>query len=157
MSTQYFLSPGNPTPFGYDVSTQGDLIAAAVLAGWTDCTASWPPAPPAPTLAQQAVALLADGVQVTDSGTPADSGTYALDPQTLDFISTESLSLGSTGAFTDGTTVIEWPDAFGELHAFTAVEFKLFAGAVGAFVHACRKCVIGVTGATLPSNQITIT
>ena len=57
MSTQYFLSPGNPTPFGYDVSTQGDLIAAAVLAGWTDITSTWPPAPTPLTVAQQVAAI----------------------------------------------------------------------------------------------------
>ena len=43
---KYFQNP-NGKVYAYDETdpTQTSLIAAAVTAGWTDITASWPPAP----------------------------------------------------------------------------------------------------------------
>ena len=57
---KYYQNP-NGKVFGYDDTdpTQTSLIDAAVTAGWTDITASWPPAPvivnPLPFQAQSAL------------------------------------------------------------------------------------------------------
>lgn len=42
---QYYRNPSNSQVFGYDPTHQQDLINAAVAAGWTDITGSWPEAP----------------------------------------------------------------------------------------------------------------
>jgi hypothetical protein len=47
---RYFKNGATPPKvFGYNPATQETHIAAAVAAGWTDVSASWPPAPAAPS------------------------------------------------------------------------------------------------------------
>ena len=113
-------------------------------------------APPAPTLVQQAQALLAGGLTITSTGTPALDGTYAADPDTIGYVNSEVASIALNGTFADGTTSIDWPDASGVPRGFTLAEFKLLAAALGVFVSGIRKCVIGVSGASLPAAAATI-
>lgn len=41
----YFQNPENQDVFAYDPFTQREYIDAAVAAGWTNVTGSWPPPP----------------------------------------------------------------------------------------------------------------
>jgi hypothetical protein len=106
---------------------------------------------PIPTIAQQATTLLASGLTITSTATPALNATYAADPTTISYINSELSAIMLNATFADGTATVEWPDASGALHVMTVAQFKTFAAALGAFVAGGRKCVIGVTGATLPS------
>ena len=114
-----------------------------------------PPMPTPPTLAQQAVAALAAPYTITDTGTPADGGTYTIDATALAHINAEVTSLILNSVFTDGTATVAWPDTSGAVHTFTVEEFKVFATAVGSYVAALYKCVNGVS-TTLPAAAVAI-
>jgi hypothetical protein len=138
-----------------------------VAPGWaaTEVAGAWtfsaPPAPPAPTLAQQAQALLAGSLTIASTSTPALNGSYAIDPATQVHMQAEMLCVTVNGAFADGTSSLAWPDAggtarHGTAHVFSsAAEFKAFALAVAAFVAGCFKVIDG-TSTTLPSASVTI-
>ncbi len=127
--------------------------------GWTVVNGALvaPPPAPAPTLAQQAAALLAGTVTVTSTSTPTINGTYSITNLDQSHLQSEVLSIMLTGNFADGTQSIEWPDAAtpSANHAMTIAQFKTFAIAIGAFVSACIKVVKG-SATTLPSNQLSI-
>jgi hypothetical protein len=42
---KYYSNPSDKQVYGYDPENQQDLIDAAIAAGWTNVTTSWPPAP----------------------------------------------------------------------------------------------------------------
>ena len=141
----------------------GDISAVlpAPQVGWTatETGGAWtftPPVIPALTLAQQVPVLLAVGLGIVSTGTPALSGTYAADPDTVGYINSEVNSILLNNTFADGTTSIEWPDTAGTLHAMTIAQFKTVAAELGVFVSGIRKCVIGAAGAALPAASVTI-
>lgn len=106
------------------------------------------------TLAQQAAAASVAGLTIDLNGTVA---LFPTDAATQGYINAEVTSLLLNGTFADGSTAVEWPDATGTLHNLSVPQFKAVAGAIGGYVAACRKCVIGSTGAVLPASSITIT
>jgi hypothetical protein len=111
---------------------------------------------PAPTLAQQATALLSAGLTITSTSTPAIDGTYPATPTAVSYVNAEMLSILANGTFADGATTLQWADATGALHTFPSVAvFKLFATAIGAFVAAATKVEIGAS-TTLPPSSVTI-
>lgn len=110
---------------------------------------------PSATLAQQAAVMLAAGLAVTSTGTPALDGTYAADPQTQSDLMAEVLSLAVNSAFTNGTASLGWPDIYGAYHTFNATQFKALATALGAFAGALKPIIASNSG-TLPSASVTI-
>ena len=150
-----------------DIDPAGRFVAAWV---WVDCTSTagvqsgWtydgtafhaPAAAPAPTPAQQAATLIATGLAVTSTGTPALSATYPCDPTTQSHIAAEMISVLVNGTFADVTASVQWPDVTGALHTFTLAQWRPLAVAIGAFVAAALKVQIGAT-TTLPSAAVTI-
>ena len=117
---------------------------------------NYTPPPIALTPDQQAVALRNSGLTITCSSNSTLDGTYACDTATVGFIQAEIMSLVKNGVFADGSSSVDWPDTAKALHTFNAAEFEAFAAAVGVFVAQIRKCLIGVSGAALPSSTATI-
>jgi hypothetical protein len=122
-------------------------VSAGALVAYT-------PPPVALTLAQQAAAASVAGLTIDLNGTVA---LFPTDGATQGYINAEVTSLLLNSTFADGTTAVEWPDATGTLHNLSVPQFKAVAGAIGGYVAACRKCVIGSVGAVLPASSITIT
>lgn len=130
-------------------SPSGWAVSAGALVSYT-------PPTPAPTLAQQAAAMLSAGLTITSTSTPALNGAYACDMTAQNHIQAEMISILVNGVFADGETTLVWPDVAGVTHTFpTVAAFKAFATSVAAFVAACAKVVNG-TLATLPAATATI-
>ncbi len=122
-------------------------------------TAPAAPAAPPLTLAQQATALLADGITITSSGTPAINGTYAVAsgvPFGQEDIATEAQFISTYSEFTNGqTTNLSWPLLTGASVIFpTTAEFLAFAKVAAQFVAAVKLAVL--TGSALPAATATI-
>jgi hypothetical protein len=145
--------------FHADVAAQFVEVPSGVAPaqGWMydGKTFAPPPPPPEPTLAQQAAALLARGLAVTSTATPALNATYPTTPTAQQQVIAEITSILLNGAFADGASTIEWPDVTGGGHAFDVVQFKALATAIAAFVSGCVKCINGQS-TTLPSATATI-
>lgn len=114
-----------------------------------------PPAPPAPTLAQQASAMIGTGLTITSTSTPALDGTYSVGATAQQQINAEVTSILLNDTFADGSSTIEWLDVTGASHAFTIAQFKTLATAIAAFVSACVKVMNGQV-MTLPATTATI-
>jgi hypothetical protein len=112
-------------------------------------------APPAPTIADQAIAAINAGCQIVSTGTPALNGTYACDAESRADIMAEMISLLANSAFTNGTSSIVWTDASGTPHTFTVVTFRPFATALGAYVGALKTIIASGAG-SLPAQPVTI-
>lgn len=109
------------------------------------------PAPPAPTLAQQAQSALNAGLTITSASTPALDGTYSVDAPAQQRIVAEVTAILLNGTFADGATTLEWLDMHGAPHSFpSTAEFKVFASAVSAYVANLTKCMLG-QASTLPA------
>jgi hypothetical protein len=163
----YLLHDTSGAVFGTGFTPDGTLPDNAI-AGTAAQVAAWqgstvvndaiiaPPAPAAPTLAQQAAGLIASGLTIASTGTPALDGTYACDSATTDHIQAEMVAILVTAAFADGTASVAWPDVTGALHTFQSVAaFKAFAVAVAGFVAAGFKVMNG-SSTTLPTATATI-
>jgi hypothetical protein len=152
--------PVNPA-----LSWTGDISAVtpAPQVGWaaTETGGVWtftaPPAPPAPTLAQQAAAAMSAGLAITSTSTPALNATYDVGTSAQNHMQAEMISLLASGGalFADGTATVAWPDMMGAIHTFTAAEAKAFFLAAGAYVAALFKVQNG-TLTTLPAATATI-
>jgi hypothetical protein len=157
MAMKYFRS--GATVFGYDTAdpAQAALIAAATAAGWTDVTASWPPAPTAAQIAMTAyAAFVAGGLSVTSTGTPALSGLYAIDSQSQVDIAAEAQFVSTFAEFTTGTTTnLPWPMPSGGVVLFPATAaFLSFAKAAAQAVAAAKLALFQL--AAMPAATATI-
>jgi hypothetical protein len=127
-------------------------VAAGALMAYT------PPAPPPPTLAQQAVAMIAAGLTITSTATPALNGTYGCDAAAQQNIGNMYNLIQRAGgnAFPGGLTSLPWADKSGTPHIFESVsDFLAFETAIGDFVLQCQ--LVAVTNAgTLPAATATI-
>jgi hypothetical protein len=110
---------------------------------------------PAPTLAQQALTMLATGCQIASTSTPTLNGTYALDPVSQGMVQAEVVSLLLNSVFTNGTTTLDYPYKSGTPHAFSVTEFKAFATALAQFVTTLTNIAASNSG-TLPPQPTTI-
>ena len=114
-----------------------------------------PVASSAPTTAQQAASMLAAGLQINSTSTPAIDGTYAVDQLSqMDIIAIET-SLSAGKGFPGGVTTFNYPDASGVMHAFSQANFTDFAAAVRDFVYTL-KSVMAEASSSLPSASSTI-
>lgn len=105
-----------------------------------------------------AVELLAKGLQVSSTGTPALNGTYATDGTALEGIQAEANALilgGATPIFADGSTSLQWADKGGAAHTFTPAQFLELVKAVNYFVASCAQYAAGVL-TTAPTGTATI-
>lgn len=133
-------------------------VSPAPQAGWSYSGGSFapPPAPPAPTLAEQAAAMLAVGCTISSTGTPTLNGTYACTPDGQNKISATALYCQINGKFPGGKTTMVWADAAGAPHTFpTTASFLAFATAIGDFVAALDEVMLGQATA-LPAQPATI-
>lgn len=153
-----------PTGFTIQDCFHADLVwveitdsSLGIVAGWTYADGVFsPPVVVEPSLQEQASGMLADGVILSSTGTPALNATYPCDPLTQSHIQAELWSILLGNKFADGTDTLVWPDRAGNNHTFTSIDqFKAFAVAVGSFVAALAKVQNG-TLTTLPSASVTI-
>ena len=114
-----------------------------------------PPAPPAPTLAQQAVAAMSAGLAITSTATSSLDATYPCNANAQAQLSAEVISLMLNGTFADGTDTIDWVDITGTGHTMSIAQFKTVATAIGAYVSGLTKCINGQASA-LPAATATI-
>ena len=132
-----------------------------VAVGWSysNGTFTAPPAPPTPTLAQQAASALAAGLTITSTSTPALNGTYAVAsgvPFGREDIGTEAQFISTFSEFTNGAQSLEWPLIDGTFVTFpSTASFMAFAKAAAQFYAACKA--VAATGAgSLPAASATI-
>lgn len=109
----------------------------------------------APTLAQQATALLGEGLAVTSSSTAALDGTYGCDDAAQARLNRIAVYLQINGTFPQGSSTIVWLDAAGGKHTFDAAQFKALATAIGDYVAALDDVILGLSS-TLPTASATI-
>ena len=134
----------------------------AVAVGWSYANGTFtaPPAPPAPTLAQQAAAALGAGLTITSTGTPAINGTYAVAsgvPFGREDIGTEAQFVSTFSEFTNGAQTLEWPLIDGKTFVTfpSTTTFMNFAKAAAQY-YAAVKAVAATGQGSFPSNQVTI-
>lgn len=106
-----------------------------------------------PTLADQANAMLAAGIQIVSTGTATLSGTYACDPATLSRVGNLLAAIAAGLSIPGG--VIPWADINGAPHSFTPDQFKNLATALLAFEMQLAPIAAGAPGA-LPTQPVTI-
>jgi len=112
------------------------------------------PVPP-PTLAQQAVAMLAAGFQLTSTSTPALNGTYGCDPTSQSIVQSEIIALLLNAKFTNGNAAFAHFDKGGGQHSFSATQFKAFATAIAQFIGTLLP-IVATNSGTLPTQPTTI-
>lgn len=109
-----------------------------------------------PTLAQQALAALAAGVQITSTSTPALDGTYAISSSAQAKIQAVSLFIVVNGKFPGGQSTMAWADAAGAAHTFpNTAAFQAFATAVADYVAALDAVLLGIS-LELPAQPLVI-
>ncbi len=129
--------------------------------GWTATvtggvwTFAAPAAPPAPTLAQQAQAMLAAGMQLISTGTPALNGTYACDAATYQRVGGIIAAIGAGLGLPGGGAAFNWLDVSGNPHSFSAANFSALAKAMMDFEYTLNA-IIGANSGTLPTQPVTI-
>jgi hypothetical protein len=134
--------------------------AAALVDGTWNFTA--PPAPPAPTFAQQALIALGAGLAITNTGDealPLSGTVFPTDPVTTQKIGLVITTLTATQAFPGGATSFPMQDASGTWHIMTPKQYLIVAGALSSYVAALDLIASGnPLGATeLPPASITLT
>jgi hypothetical protein len=115
-----------------------------------------PPAPPAPTLAQQAQAAMYGTVTVTSEGVPEVAGTYAIDAQAQTQIAAIASGIAAGLGLPGGGESFNWPDTANAPHQWTADAWMQFAQGVLNYVYTCAQVAQG-HGTALPSATIEIT
>lgn len=105
---------------------------------------------------QTANGLLATGLTITSTATPALNGTYMTQGRSLEAMQAEINSLLlNTNVFVDGSTSVNWPDKTGAGHEFTEAQFRTLVNAIDQFVVGCFQYGAGLT-TTAPSSSATI-
>ena len=126
------VDPGNANYAGFQAS-----VSAA--------GAKPPPRVVVPLLVQDAVAVLANGLAITSTGTPALNGTYRCDGLAAIGLQAEMNAVGTAGtAFADGTASLSWADKAGTVHTFTVAQFRELMAAVNLFQAQVAQYAAGV-------------
>lgn len=137
------IPAGQPVSTGYTWS--GSAFSAPVV--------------PSLSLAEQAAAMIAAGITITSTSTPALNGTYAVAsgvPFGREDIGSEAQFVTTFSEFTNGTTTLEWPLLDGSFVTFpTTAAFMAFAKAAAQF-YAAAKGVAALGSGTLPAASVTI-
>lgn len=147
-------------------TTDISSVSPAPQVGWTaaQTNGAWsftaPPAPPAPTAAQVAAtayaAFIADGLNVTSTGTSALNGVYPIDASSQQDIATEAQFISTFSEFTNGTTTnLLWQLRNGNPVTFpTTAEFMAYAKVAAQTVAAAKLAV--AQAAAMPPASVTI-
>jgi|SRR5579871_3746199 len=106
-------------------------------------------------LAAQAASMLAAGLAITSTGTPALSATYPTDPATQQKMLSVQVVLTATGAFPGDAQTWQIKDAGGSWHTVTPAQYLAIGSALAAFV-AQLDLVIEGQLTTLPAASATI-
>lgn len=106
-------------------------------------------------LVQSARSMLASGLEIVSTGTPALNGVYAVNQLSQSDIIAIETSLNAGKGFPGGAVSLNYPDSVGALHQFSEANFTDFATAVRDFVYACRSVIAGQS-TTLPPTSIRI-
>lgn len=140
-----------------------DMVWAAcpstVLPGYTYDGTNFaaPAAAPAPTLAQQAAALLdSGGLTISSTSTPALDGTYSVAAIAVQRLLGVSHYATINGKFPGGAATYTWYDASGGEHVFTDIAlFQEFFTALADYESALTFLSLGAPG-VLPATSATI-
>jgi len=169
MSASYYLilnTSGEPIGSGY--TPDGTFPASAVpcsasnATSWYLCTVRGQTItqalPPAPTLAQQALAALTAGFTVHSTSTPSINGLYACDPTSTAEITSLVMYIGTHSAFPGSLSALPFALMSGSFVTFpTTALFVAFATAVADYVTVLNLITKGASGYTaLPASTITI-
>jgi len=100
---------------------------------------------PPETTAQKAASLLASGLKITSTGTPALNATYACDALSQADIVAIETSLNAGKGFPGGATTFSYPDNTGAMHGFSESAFTDFAAAIRDYVYGCKAYSAGQT------------
>jgi hypothetical protein len=103
-----------------------------------------------------AMGILATGLAVTSTATPALNGTYLCTDDAITALQCQCDSLTrNSGTFVDGTTSVNWPDKTGAGHTFTVAQFGTLINAINLFVVQCYQYATGIS-TTPPTGSATI-
>lgn len=129
----------------------------SVAPGWTYSAGSFhaPPAPPAPTLIEQAMAALGRPIEVVCTSVPALNSGYTIDAAAQAQITSIAAAINAGLGLPGGGSTFNFPDAAGVQHAWPAAQFMDFAKAVMNYVYALGQVARGVS-ASLPTQPVTI-
>jgi hypothetical protein len=138
-------------------------LSGFAVAGTPEALVSYTPPSPAPTIAQQAQAVLTAGLTVKSTSGDWTTTFSVLQDASGNSIPTlilgELAALSASGGaeFADGATTVQWPDMSTPpvLRSMSPTQFQAFAKAGMALVAACRNFANGVTGAALPGVLLT--
>lgn len=104
-----------------------------------------------PTLSQLAQQLLLVGqLQIESTSYPTLNATYSIDSNTITFINSEMICLMYFNTFTNGQTVIAWPDITGASHNISLTEFPLFGKGIAAWYNTVLS-IAQTNSGTLPN------
>lgn len=151
--------PVNPAFVWVDVSA----VSPAPQFGWTAAQVggTWsftaPPGPPPPSMQQQVSSLLAAGLTITSTATPALNGTYMCDPASQANISGVFglIQQGGGNSFPNGMASLPWATAQGVVTFEKVSDWMNMAKAVGGFI--LDATLVAVTGqGSLPPASVTI-
>lgn len=108
-----------------------------------------PPAPPAPTLAEQAQAALSAGLPCTSSTDGTLNATYPLDSNTQNEYAALMGYYGQFSEFPNGSTTVTVLDINDKPHTFDFTQFKALFKTLGDYRYALKEVIAG-NGTTLP-------
>lgn len=136
--------------YSFKSATGEELSTPATLQPYTV------PAPPPPTLSQQAQNALAAGLTITSTGTPTLDGVYAVDAGAQANITATMLYVQVNGKFPGSSTTQTWGLMNGSVVVFpSTAEFTAFATAVANYAADLIEIAMTNTG-TLPAATATI-
>lgn len=112
--------------------------------------------PPAPTVQQQALALLGNPtVTVECASLPALDGDYAADVMTRGNITGIAVAINGGLGLPSGSSTFNYPDKNGQGHPWPADQFLAFAHGVMVYIYDLSQ-VAGGNGTSLPDPTISI-
>ena len=124
---------------------------------------STPDAAPAPSAAEAAqatyTAAIAAGLTLTWSISTTLNSTYALDQTTQFNMTAETVSILTSGTFTNGQPMRNWPNAAGAFQSFTLAQFKALASAIALYLDGLASALAAASAggaASWPSVTVTV-
>jgi hypothetical protein len=135
------------------ISTPGYTVVDGALVAPTPPTAAQLAAQ---ALIQSAQSMLAAGLAIVSTSTPALSGTYACDQLSqMDIIAVETSVSAGKGFPPGGATTFNYPDVTGVMHSFSETNFTDFAAAIRDYVYALKSVIAGAS-TILPAASTTL-
>lgn len=111
---------------------------------------------PAPSIAQQATALLQTGaITLTSATTAALNGAYSANLDAQGRVTAVAAGIAAGLGLPHGAPTIPWQDTSGTDHAFTQAQFLEFGAALRDYAFALVRCTQGAL-TTLPSPALAI-